>query len=475
MPDAASLLIPSSYDNELFATTQTHLGYRHHMSSTDASTDEEDDYDSEFPDTISSSIEDMPIEEGMKGLVIAPKPTGVCYDERMRYHSEVSATTGDNVHPEDPRRIYYIYRELVEAGLVENTPEVFANPPLEHIPLREVTRAEVELVHEVEPRNHWDFVESTSAMSDDALIDLSENPGMDSIYFNQLSFFSGKLSAGGAIETCKAVFERRVKNAIAVIRPPGHHAEVNKTMGFCLFNNCCIASRVCQKDYGQDCRRILIVDWDVHHGNGCQKAFYKDPNILYISLHVHMNGGFYPSGDGGAMDKCGEGPGLGKNVNIPWPNKGMGDADYMYAFQHVVMPIATEFEPDLVVVAAGFDAAAGDELGGCFVSPACYAHMTHMLMRLANGKVAVCLEGGYNFKAISKSALAVTKTLMGEPPDRIDATQPTPSAVETVEQVRHIQSKYWTCLNPRHPPYDLTEGTPLSGETGTALDPIILD
>ena len=162
-----------------------------------------------------------------------------------------------------------------------------------------------------------------------------------------------------------------------------------------------------------------------------------------------MDGRFYPSGNAGAMNKVGAGLGEGKNINIPWPTKGMGDGDYIYAFQHVVMPIAMEFDPDLVIVAAGFDAAAGDELGGCFVSPACYAHMTHMLMGLAKGKVAVCLEGGYNFVAISKSALAVTRTLMGEPPDRLVATQATDIAMQTVQQVIQIQSHYWHCITPK--------------------------
>ena len=187
------------------------------------------------------------------------------------------------------------------------------------------------------------------AMTNEELIDLSDNTNMDSIYFNQFSFFSSKLAAGGAIETCRAVVKREVKNAIAVIRPPGHHAEVHCTMGFCLFNNVCVASRVCQEEFGKDCRKILIVDWDVHHGNGCQKAFYDNPNILYISIHVHMNGSFYPSGDEGDMYHVGAGAGLGLNVNLPWPTKGMGDGDYMYAFQHLVMPIGSEFNPDLVI------------------------------------------------------------------------------------------------------------------------------
>ncbi|OKP12270.1 Histone deacetylase clr3 [Penicillium subrubescens] len=290
-------------------------------------------------------------------------------------------------------------------------------------------------------------------MSDEELVYLEKT--RDSIYFNRLTFTSSLLSAGGAIETCLAVARRQVKNAIAVIRPPGHHAEHDTAMGFCLFNNVPVAARVCQNVLGDECRKIMILDWDVHHGNGVQKAFYNDPNVLYISIHVYQSGKFYPGGDEGDWDHCGEGPGLGKNVNIPWPDQGMGDGDYMHAFQKVVMPIALEFDPDLVIISAGFDAAAGDVLGGCFVSPSCYAQMTHMLMTLANGKVAVCLEGGYNFRSISKSALAVTKTLMGEPPDRLSKTTPTQDAIETVGRVMNIQAQYWRCMYPK-PPQHLT-------------------
>ncbi|RMZ88982.1 hypothetical protein DV736_g3779, partial [Chaetothyriales sp. CBS 134916] len=364
----------------------------------------DDEAEDSLDDEDSSVEEDDAFQTASIGLPVSSLPTGLCYDERMRYHSEVSATTGENVHPEDPRRIYFIFKELKEAGLVadgDDKSNVVVRQPLLRIDAREATEAECCLVH---TQAHYDFVKSTASLSDEELIDLSEDIAMDSIYFNSLSYFSSKLSAGGAIETCRAVVNRTVKNAIAVIRPPG---------------------------------------------NGCQKAFYDDPNILYISLHVHMDGRFYPSGPDGGMDRVGIGLGVGKNVNIPWPTKGMGDGDYMYAFQHVVMPIANEFDPDLVIVASGFDAAAGDELGGCFVTPPCYAHMTHMLMSLANGKIAVCLEGGYNFRAISKSALAVTRTLMGEPPDRLEATQATLSAVETVEKVRQIQSQYWQSIYPK--------------------------
>ncbi|KAJ5251242.1 hypothetical protein N7489_001652 [Penicillium chrysogenum] len=385
------------------------------------------------------------------GLPLASLATGLCYDHRMRYHCEVCPQS--DVHPEDPRRIYYIYKELCRAGLVDDpeSSRPLAPKTLQRIHARNATEEEVTLIHN---DAHYAFVQSTTEMPNHVLIQLEKD--RDSIYFNNLTFGSAILSTGGAIETCLAVAQRQVRNAIAVIRPPGHHAEDDAAMGFCLFNNVCVAARVCQNRLGDACRKIMILDWDVHHGNGIQKAFYDDPNVLYISMHVYQDGRFYPGGPAGDWDQCGSGAGVGKNVNIPWPDQGMGDGDYMFAFQEVVMPIAQEFDPDLVIVAAGFDAAAGDVLGGCFVSPACYAQMTHLLMTLANGKVAVCLEGGYNFKSISKSALAVTKTLMGEPPDRLLSSSPTDSAVAAVRRVRSIQSQYWSRLYPKtssHPVY----------------------
>jgi histone deacetylase 6 len=134
------------------------------------------------------------------------------------------------------------------------------------------------------------------------------------------------------------------------------------------------------------------------------------------------------------------------NINIGWHDQGMGDGEYMAAFQKIVMPIAHEFDPDLVVISAGFDAADGDELGGCFVTPPCYAHMTHMLMSLANGKVAVCLEGGYNFEAISNSAVAVAKTLMGEPPPKLKIPPINREAARTLAKVQAIQAPFWQCM-----------------------------
>lgn len=271
---------------------------------------------------------------------------------------------------------------------------------------------------------------------------------MDSVYLSVNTPKCALLAAGGAIEAARAVMNRQVKNAIAVIRPPGHHAEHDTPMGFCFFNNVPVAVRACQKEFGDRARKVLILDWDVHHGNGVQHMFYNDPNVLYISLHVSLGGAFYPSGDDKDHLHCGVEPAMGKNVNIPWKTAGMGDGDYLYAFQQIVMPIAQDFDPDMVFICAGFDAAEGDMIGSCHVSPAGYAHMTHMLMSLADGNVVACMEGGYNLRSIAISALAVTRTLMGVQPGRLQSTRPTPAGVDSVQMVRQAQCRYWPCLFP---------------------------
>ncbi|KAL1862883.1 hypothetical protein VTK73DRAFT_6584 [Phialemonium thermophilum] len=364
-------------------------------------------------------------------------------------------------HPEDPSRIEYIMKTFKKAGLVYTGSDadlisiIQSNPTkyMWRIPAREATKEEICIVHV--PR-HYYWVEELSHKPTHELRRLTKvmDQGRESLYVGSMTFEASLISAGGAIETCKSVVVGTVKNAFAVIRPPGHHAEFDQPMGFCLFNNVPIAARICQADYPDLCRKILILDWDVHHGNGIQNIFYEDPNVLYISLHVYQNGHFYPgkpdnpmTPDGG-IQQCGAGLGLGKNVNIGWHEQGMGDGEYMAAFQKIVMPIAREFDPDLVIISAGFDAADGDELGGCFVTPACYAHMTHMLMSLADGKVAVCLEGGYNLNAISQSALAVAKTLMGEPPPKLALPKLNKEAAKILAKVQAYQAPYWECMRP---------------------------
>ncbi|RKF63027.1 Histone deacetylase clr3 [Erysiphe neolycopersici] len=421
-------------------------------------------------DLKTSIEEDDDIDKNTKSLsitkiqpVISRKsylPTGCCYDDRMKLHANADFSA-DPHHPEDPSRIAAIFQHFKDAGLIFTGPEIELRLALKSSPTsfmyriaaRKARRSEVCTVH---TSAHYEWVQSLNEMSSAQLRDLSAkfDSGRKSLYVGNLTAEAALISAGAAIETCKSVVEGKVKNAFAIIRPPGHHAESNESMGFCIFNNVPMAATVCLKEYPDICRKVLILDWDVHHGNGTQNMFYEDPNVLYISIHVYQNGLFYPgqpedeSLPDGNIDKCGKGAGLGKNINIGWADQGVGDGEYMAAFQRIIMPIAQEFDPDLVIISAGFDAAAGDELGGCFVTPACYSHMTHMLMSLANGKLAVCLEGGYNIGAISRSALAVAKTLMGEPPERIIIPPLNKDSAYTLDNVRRIQAVHWDCMRP---------------------------
>lgn len=383
-----------------------------------------------------------------------PLKTGLCYDVRMRYHAKIFTSYYEYIdpHPEDPRRIYRIYKILAESGLITD-PTLSGiediGDLMQKIPVREASSEEILQVH---TKEHLDLIESTVSLSKEQLMELTEKG--DSVYFNHDSYLGAKLSCGGSIEACKAVVEGKVKNALAVVRPPGHHAEPDTPGGFCLFSNVAVAAKNMLKNYPESVRRIVILDWDVHHGNGTQKAFWDDPRVLYISLHRFEAGKYYPGTIAGAANQVGDGAGKGTNVNIPWPVAGMGDADYIYAFNQVVMPICYEFDPDLVIISSGFDAADGDMIGQCHVTPGAYGHMTHMLKSLAKGNLVVVLEGGYNLDSIAVSALAVAKVLVGEPPGLLKTTVPKIEAVQTIDSVVQVQSKYFKCLKPGHSAVD---------------------
>lgn len=224
-------------------------------------------------------------------------------------------------------------------------------------------------------------------------------------------------------------------------------------MGFCYFNSVAIAAKQLLKNPANGVRRVLIIDWAIHHGNSTQKVFYEDPNVLYISLHRHDHGNFYP-GTGGPVE-CGAGPGLGFNVNIAWTGglePPMGDAEYLAAFRSVVLPIARAFSPDVVLVSAGFDAAAGHPhpIGGYLVSTACFAYMTHQLRQLARGKVVLALEGGFNLDVLAEASEQCVRALMGLPIEKIEegelARRPCASATETLQKTLAIHTPYWELL-----------------------------
>jgi acetoin utilization deacetylase AcuC-like enzyme len=221
------------------------------------------------------------------------------------------------------------------------------------------------------------------------------------------------LAAGGVIQAVKAVVQGQVTNAYALVRPPGHHAIASTGMGFCMFSNLAIAAKYAQQVLGVS--RIAIVDWDVHHGNGTQAAFYDDPSVLTIS--VHQDNVFPPNS--GSLAERGAGAGEGYSLNIPLP-PGTGDGGYAYAMKTAVVPAIEAFAPDLILVASGFDASAMDPLARQMVTSEGFRALTAMLMEVADktcgGKIAMSHEGGYSAQYVPFCGLAVVEQLAGAKP-----------------------------------------------------------
>ena len=224
------------------------------------------------------------------------------------------------------------------------------------------------------------------------------------------SYVTACLAAGGVLCAIDAVMGGEVKNAFCAVRPPGHHASRDKAMGFCIFNNVAIGTKYIQQKYRL--AKVLIVDFDVHHGNGTQDIFYEDPSVLYFSVHRSP---FYP-GTGNA-NETGAGKGYGYKVNVPLA-KGAGDREYIEAFSEIFKPRALAFQPDFILVSAGFDAHKDDPLGGMNVSPEGYAAITGIIKEVAEkccgGRLVSVLEGGYDLDGLAASAEAHISALTGK-------------------------------------------------------------
>ncbi len=228
--------------------------------------------------------------------------------------------------------------------------------------------------------------------------------------FGRGSYEVAQLSAGGVLAAVDAVLAGEVANAFALVRPPGHHALRDMGMGFCLFGNVAIAARHAQIAHGIE--RVAILDWDVHHGNGTQAAFYDDPSVLTISLHQDS---CFPPGSG-PVEETGEGAGEGYNLNVPLP-PGSGNGAYRHAFEQVVVPALEAFEPELVIVASGLDANAMDPLGRMMLTAAAYGELTRTVLdaagRLCAGRVVIAHEGGYSPELVPFCALHIVEALSG--------------------------------------------------------------
>ena len=291
-------------------------------------------------------------------------------------------------HPENPGRLNAIQKNIESSKYYNN------------LTLIQPRKATVEDIAKVHGTGYIRSVE-------DSCRNGVHNLDADTVISSD-SYQAALLSAGAGLEALDKILEGTVGNAFCAVRPPGPHAEQNKAMGFCLFNNVGVIAR-----YAQDVKniqKIFIFDWDVHHGNGTQHSFYKDSSIYYSSIHQYP---FYP-GTGG-VDETGTGDGLGSNLNLPMRAYSC-DADYINAIEHKLIPVIQKFNPDLIIISAGFDAHENDPLAQINLSTDCYGKMTQKLMEIANdvcnGRILSMLEGGYDYSALADSVQLHVETLL---------------------------------------------------------------
>jgi len=312
----------------------------------------------------------------------SPK-TGIVRDNAYLEHCPAPG------HPETPERLAKVYDLLDSLDFQDR---------LVNIPPRPATRDEVLLVH---APDYFDLVKTTAGGDTCALTaDTHVSAG---------SFAAARLAVGGVLEAIKTVVTTELANAFALVRPPGHHAETNRAMGYCLFNNIALGAMYARKILGL--QRVLLLDWDVHHGNGTQHVFEDDPSVLFFSVHQYPH---FPKT--GFFTETGMGPGEGYTANVALP-KGYGDGEYIYIFEHLLRPIALEFKPDLIIVSAGFDTHSADQMGNMHMTPAGYAALTRVVMDIAAdccpGRLVLTLEGGYHLAALRESVHAVLLELAG--------------------------------------------------------------
>ena len=294
-------------------------------------------------------------------------------------------------HVENARRVAETIEVLEKSGVKQQLVEVHPQP---------ASVEELSLVHSVE---YVSQIES-AARAGGGWLDA------DTV-ISPASYNVALYAAGGVMAATEAVMMGEVDSAFALVRPPGHHATQRRAMGFCLFNNIAVAAKQTMKDHHLD--RVLIADFDVHHGNGTQEAFYNDPNVLYFSTHQYP---FYPGT--GRIEEVGAGEGEGATVNVPLP-AWCGDEEYLQVFHQILVPIAHRFQPRIVLVSAGYDPHWADQISLMQVSIAGFAQMVRILQGLASelcqGRLVFTLEGGYHTLALAHSIKATLEVLLGKP------------------------------------------------------------
>jgi acetoin utilization deacetylase AcuC-like enzyme len=338
---------------------------------------------------------------------------GLVYDPVYLKHD-----TGE--HVEKARRLEIVISQLEQCGI---TPRLIPVSP------RPATYEELTLIHQPEHVNYIQSISRTGGgwINTDTVLSAG-------------SYETAVYAAGGTIRAAEFVMDGNVDSAFALVRPPGHHATAGQAMGFCLFNNVAVTAKYIISKYGLE--RLAIIDFDVHHGNGTQDAFYADPGVLYISTHQSP---LYPGT--GCVEETGAGKAAGTNINIPLPPYS-NDVEYIMAFEQVIIPAVRRFKPQVILVSAGYDPHWSETIAAMQVSVSGFVKMVEIIKKLAEevcaSRLIMALEGGYNLNALASSVVATLEVLLGQdniedplgpPPD----IRPHPKIISLIQHIREVQ------------------------------------
>lgn len=348
--------------------------------------------------------------------------TGIVKDPLYLEH-----ITGD-YHPESHHRLEAIYEMLAESDMAGKF--IGVKP-------HNAARAELEYIHTP------DYISRVAATAGKPRVMLDPDTQT-----SPRSWEAAQLAVGGCLELIDQLMQKKIDNGFALVRPPGHHAESDRAMGFCIFNNVAIGAKYAIKKYNLE--RILIIDWDLHQGNATQHSFYNDPQVLYFSTHQYP---YYPGT--GSFAEVGEGAGKGFTVNVPLA-PGPGDEEYAAIYLEILKPITLEFKPQLILISSGFDIYFDDPLGGMKVTPAGFARLAKIILELANqtcaGKALFILEGGYHLQGLRDSVKAVLLELLGESDlfkdrsileEKVDSS----GVASIIQRVKETHKPYWPSIS----------------------------
>lgn len=367
--------------------------------------------------------------------------TGICYDERMNQHRYVPASVKDYKCPEKPERIDRILKYLRDDDFENIFPECVK------IPSRMATKEELLLCHSEKYIDSILYEEESEEKEEE---ESEKKKKKKNYYFEypQETSLCCCLSCGCVLEMIDSILTNQVDNGFVVCRPPGHHALRSEPMGFCIFGNAAIAAKYAIQKY--NLQKVLVIDWDVHHGNGTQDLLEHEKEVQFISIHEDL---FPNTGD---REYTGPKSNAGHVMNILF-DKPFGDVELLNAFNQLVVPVSIEYQPELILISCGFDMVRGDPLGKCKVHPETFGILTQLMMNIHHGKrLCLVLEGGYNLEQIPKCAYECLRVLQAKgrptknPPNLKNNKLKSISkeGMNNILQSKIIHSKFWDCLKP---------------------------